>query len=188
VAGTAEAVLKLKTSEITMREYYSNELSSKRLFALWHSIGSGNRDSFKNIYCDLKSRFDQDGIYIFNQYARTLFKDLRAEFGRQESGLYRKLGSEYALCGKTANRATGRATKAEEQVLRNLDRGEICRTTKSHSNDRAGAYRDFKNRIDEDGWSAFDKKETMLFDELTAEFGGATIDMASSGAFQKSTF
>jgi hypothetical protein len=33
------------------------------------------------------------------------------------------------------------------------------------------------------GFPVFDKEETILFDELTGEFGGATIDKARSGAF-----
>jgi hypothetical protein len=93
--------------------------------------------------------------------------------------------SEYALCGfKMTYRVTGRATQAEERCLRNLDRNDSDNGDRVVSKD----YCDWKKRFDEDGWSAFDKEETILFNELTAEFGGATIDKAGSGAFQESTF
>jgi hypothetical protein len=183
--ATAEAVSGLNT-EFQMTEYYTNELSSKRLFALWHSIGHSYSGAFQNLYYDLKKRFDADGIYVFNQYARTLFRDLRAVYGPQESQLVSKHRSRCALNGKTAYRVTGRATRAEERVLWNLDRGKRIAITKSGSS--AEDYRDLKKRFDEDGWSAFDNNDTILFDELTAKFGGATIDKAVSGAFRDSTF
>jgi len=73
----------------------------------------------------------------------------------------------------------GRVTQAEETILRNSDRSKVTPKTK---------YKELKALFDKDGWSAFDKEQTALFDDLNEVFGEAAIDNGKHGSFQKTAF
>jgi hypothetical protein len=90
--------------------------------------------------------------------------------------------SEYPLRGfKLTYRINGRATQAEERFLKSTKYliGDEAITPKKK-------YKELKALRDEHGWSAFDKDQKMLFDNLEAKFGKASFD--NDNAVQKTAF
>jgi hypothetical protein len=80
-------------------------------------------------------------------------------------------------------RITGRATRYEEQILRNIDRNEFVAKIKSEQYTVDGnevtpktKYKELKAIFDKGGWAAFDKTQTALFDDLTAVYGERVVD------------
>jgi hypothetical protein len=190
-------------------------LSYKQLLALWHSDGSDHLNTFRDVYYDLRKRFDSKGLCTFNKYEGTLFRDLRTEFGQQRDGHFAKdsPAAYLTFCSKQhrtpsplviANlnhepgnatceqilygvpstfRINGRATQTEEQHLRSGERKEFVAKVKSGKHIVDGKTLTPKamfKKLAARGWSALDKDEKALFDDLTSVY--AVIDNKDSQA------
>jgi hypothetical protein len=206
-----------------MGRYFDDDLSPAQLLALWHSDDSGHPNAFRDIYHDLEKQFDRDGICAFNEFERTLFRDLRAEFGQRNDGHFAKdsLAAYKKFCSKQclkpsdsviANlnhepgnktsgrilygvtstfRIAGRATQTEEQNLRSADRKEFVAKVKSGKHIVDGKSLTpkamFKKLSDKGGWSALDKDEKALFDDLTSVYSVLANKDSQAAAEFKST-
>jgi hypothetical protein len=118
-------------------------------------------------YCDDKSLIPSSGVVI----------QMVLEAGNDNN----HNGDTSARQGKSNYRVNGCATQAEDRHLKKRDRDDKYEINGNTVTPKQ-KYKELKALFDKDGWRAFDKDETTLFDDLTAVSGDNFRDVKDAAS------